>query len=60
LLYFPTLIEQNEEFLGVLGKNWEKHTLCQFVSLATQVIGVLEKLAAAKSIMARRVYDIIA
>jgi hypothetical protein len=60
LLYFPGLVEQNEEFLAVLGRNWEKYNLCQFVTLSTQMICLLEKLAAAKSPMARRIYEIIA
>lgn len=44
----------------VLSRNWEKRRMFQFSMLLNDLIYILERLAGAKSAMARRVYDIIA
>lgn len=60
MIYMPAVIEQNQECLALLNRNWEKRTLPQFAILFNQLILVLEKLGEEKSPMARRIYTAVA
>jgi hypothetical protein len=44
MLYMPSVIEQNEDTLTVLSRNWDKRSLPQFATLFNELIGVLERL----------------
>jgi hypothetical protein len=41
MIYMPEVIEQNEESLVVLTRNWENRNLGQFVVLFNQLILLL-------------------
>lgn len=60
MVIMPTVIEQNEECLIVLSRNWEKRNLPQFAILFNELILVLERLGEEKSPMARQIYTVVA
>lgn len=59
MLYLPEIVEKNSIVLNSLRHNWVSLKMHTFIHLFNELIIILEKLAIAKSTMAKKLYGII-
>ena len=59
MINLPVVIENNEESVTILSRNWKKRSVESFVLLINELVLILERLGQIKSHMAKKVYSVI-